>query len=399
MRNASIISLLLIILLFSACGKKVQTDTVIMYQDSLCYRGQLLKGKYSGYGVMSINDSIIYSGQWKNGKRQGHGTATDSLGRTINGIWNADTIVSGTITDSLGIYKGELNQKYQPDGHGIYNGNDGSYYDGNWTDGKRNHFGCSIESNGKVCTGEWKSDVYRGERLTYTSERIYGIDVSRYQHGKGRKKYPIYWNKVRITNLGKISNKRIAGNVDYKVSFAYIKSTEGISVKNKYYLSDYKQAKRNGIHCGAYHFFSLSSPADKQANYFLRNTRFSKGDFPPVLDVEPNDAQIRKIGGAKVLFNKIRTWMSIVQRRTGVRPILYVSQQFVNKYLSEAPDIKQKYLVWIARYGEYKPDVKLVFWQLSPDGKVNGIRGDVDINVFNGYKDQFDEFLNSERIK
>jgi lysozyme len=61
--------------------------------------------------------------------------------------------------------------------------------------------------------------------------------------------------------------------------------------------------------------------------------------------------------------------------------------------MSKATDIKKKYNVWIARYGEYKPDVKLVYWQLSSTGKVQGITGDVDINVFNGYQGQFAEFV------
>ena len=60
--------------------------------------------------------------------------------------------------------------------------------------------------------------------------------------------------------------------------------------------------------------------------------------------------------------------------------------------MNNAADIKQKYNVWIARYGQYRPDVRLLYWQLCPDGKVSGITGDVDINVFNGYKKQFEEF-------
>ena len=107
--------------------------------------------------------------------------------------------------------------------------------------------------------------------------------------------------------------------------------------------------------------------------------------MPPVLDLEPTDAQIRKAGGEQQLFNSVRTWLRIVEQRRGVRPILYVSQSFVNRHLSAAPDIKKKYDVWIARYGEYKPDVNLVYWQLCPDGRVNGIHGTVDINVYNGF--------------
>ena len=72
---------------------------------------------------------------------------------------------------------------------------------------------------------------------------------------------------------------------------------------------------------------------------------------------------------------------------------------FINKYFGMVPDIKRDYDVWIARYGEYKPDVRLAFWQLCPDGRVQGITGDVDINVFNGYKSQFSEFIANKTIK
>ena len=82
-----------------------------------------------------------------------------------------------------------------------------------------------------------------------------------------------------------------------------------------------------------------------------------------------------------------------------MKPILYVNQTFVNRYLPEAPDIKRNYRVWIARYGDYKPDVRLAFWQLCPDGRVSGITGNVDINVFNGYRDKFDDFLKNQTIR
>ena len=48
---------------------------------------------------------------------------------------------------------------------------------------------------------------------------------------------------------------------------------------------------------------------------------------------------------------------------------------------------------------EYKPDIHLIVWQLSPDGRVQGINGEVDINVFNGYQTQFNEFIEKETIQ
>ena len=91
--------------------------------------------------------------------------------------------------------------------------------------------------------------------------------------------------------------------------------------------------------------------------------------------------------------------MVVGRLKKELQEVCLVNQKFVNNYLVQAPDIKRDYQVWIARYGEYKPDVKLALWQLCPDGRVTGIRGEVDINVFNGYKSQFEEFLENETIK
>lgn len=392
-------SIILLLLLVSACGRRTPANSGTIARGDTVYRGQLSDGLPHGYGVLTVNDSTLYSGQWNKGKRCGYGTSTDSLGRRVTALWRADTVIRGTINDTLGTYRGELDGRYAPGGHGIYRGHDGSYYDGAWAGGVPSGFGCGIGADGKVKVGEWAAGRYRGERMTYTAERIYGIDISRYQHGRGRKKYAINWRKLRIIHLGNISSKKVSGKVDYPVSFVYIKSTEGTSVRNPYYLSDYRQARKYSIPCGAYHFFSSTSSPTRQAGYFIRHSRFAKGDLPPVLDVEPTPSQIRKMGGVNAMFSRIRTWLNIVRRRTGVSPILYVSQQFVNKYLPSAPDIMRDYRVWIARYGEYKPDVKLVFWQLCPDGRVDGIHGDVDINVFNGYHDRFEKFLKEERIR
>lgn len=301
--------------------------------------------------------------------------------------------------DSLGYYKGDVDSSAVRQGHGIWQGKDGTYYEGAWKDGKRNGFGFTIAPKKPLRVGEWKNDAYKGERLIYTSERIYGIDISKYQHINGKKRYGIDWKKLRISHLGSISRKTVTGTVDYPIKFIYIKSTEGSTLLNPYYKKDYRAAKAHGFRVGSYHFFSPNSPAALQARQFLKHTIINKGDFPPVLDVEPLPSQIKKMGGAQVLFARVRTWLRFVEREVGVKPILYINQPFVNKYLNQAPDLKHNYKIWIARYGEYKPDIHLVYWQLCPDGRVTGIQGHVDINVFNGYKDAYDKFVKDEVVK
>lgn len=338
------------------------------------------------------------AGRWYNAVRSGRGIGMDGNHRWLCGMWSGDTIIKGRRVDSLGTYSGQFSRELLAGGHGIYHSHDGVFYQGQFADDEIDGFCVAIDDE-KLRIGEWVAGRYRGQKLNFTTERIYGIDISRYQHGKGRKYIPIHWKKLRIRSLGNISKKRITGDVDYPVSFVYIKSTEGVSVHNRYYLADSRAARANGFKCGAYHFFSTKSSGTAQAGYFLRNSVFKRGDLPPVLDVEPTHKQIVQMGGVEAMFASVRSWLRIVQQHTGVRPVLYVNQTFVNKYLGQAPDIKNDYNIWIARYGEYKPDVHLVFWQLCPDGHVQGITGDVDINVFNGYSQQFRQFLSTDCIK
>ena len=345
--------------------------------------------------------SVWNVGTWRNRTHQGTTLAVDSAGFTIVATYEADSIKTGLRVYTLGTYMGDFSGT-QANGHGAYIA-DNSYYEGHWTDNKRDGFGIQLltptDGDARLQVGEWKNDRFWGERLKYTSERIYGIDIARYQHGKGRHKKPIDWKQLSISFLGRKNHKNVHGTANYPISFIFIKSTESVSITNRYYADDYAQARKHGIPIGAYHFFSLKTSGAAQAKFFIKHTRFQKGDLPPVLDVEPSDAQIRAAGGPEKMFQQIRVWLKLVKAHCGVSPILYINQMFINKYLSLAPDVKRNYDVWIARYSEYKPDVRLSFWQLCSDGRVKGIHGDVDINVFNGYKSQFHDFVANKSIK
>jgi lysozyme len=340
-------------------------------------------------------------GTWKDYRREGMAVVLDSLGRTVMGLCRADSLVTGVRADSIGIYIGDFSQN-KAHGHGAYYADNG-YHEGHWENDRRQGFGLQLftpsDEAPRLRVVEWSKDKFQGERMRYTSERIYGIDIARYQHGRGRRPVPILWDKLRITSIGKKSSHNVSGTADYPISFIYIKSTEGTSVRNKFYVNDYAQARKHGIRAGAYHFFSVKSSGAAQAKHFIQNTLFREGDLPPVLDIEPTKAQIQYMGGPEVMFRHIRVWLKAVEQRTKVKPILYVNQMFVNNYLSTQPDLKRDYRIWIARYSEYKPDLRLTYWQLCPDGRVTGIQGYVDINVFNGYQRQFEEYLAEETIK
>ena len=147
--------------------------------------------------------------------------------------------------DSVGLYKGDFNRLLQANGYGTLIDHQGTLYEGFWQKGSRRGFGFSSQHR-FFRVGEWKDDVYKGERLNYNSSRLYGIDLSKYQHVKGKHHYSIDWSRLRITHLGTLSKKNVSGHVNYKVSFIFIKSTEGSSMLNPYYLSDYAASRKHG---------------------------------------------------------------------------------------------------------------------------------------------------------
>lgn len=404
MKQKVLISLLFAAL-FAAANTHMETELkYYLDRHNVQDEGYEMVVRYAQYGDTMLTHlpeaplKLTNIGRWKGIGRQGTGLDCDTAGRIVMGHYEADRLANGLRVDTASIYSGDFDGSVA-EGHGCCLTADGTYYEGQWQDDCRHGFGFAVSPQTHIRVGQWKNDRYLGERMQYTSERIYGIDISRYQHGHGKKQYPIQWNRLRISYLGYKHQRNATDKVDYPVSFVFIKSTESTNIRNPFFAQDYMKARQCGIPAGAYHFFRCKTSGTAQAQFFLQNTLFRHGDLPPVLDLEPTEAEIAAMGGPQALFRQVRVWLQAVERRTGVKPILYVNQMFVNRHLSESDDFKRDYQVWIARYGEYKPDVKLALWQLSPNGRVTGIHGEVDINVFNGFRTQWDEFLTEMTIK
>ncbi|MCG8329615.1 MAG: glycoside hydrolase family 25 protein [Chitinophagales bacterium] len=186
---------------------------------------------------------------------------------------------------------------------------------------------------------------------------VHGIDVSHYQSR-------IQWDSI----------------VNNGIHFAFVKATEGLSMKDSLFTHNWAEMNRVGIKRGAYHFYYPSLSAEEQAKNFLSSVELLPGDLPPVLDVEV------LAGSSKVrLITGIRTWLYLTEIEYGVKPILYTNLKFYNKYLAGQFD---DYPVWIARYNTREPSLacgrEWQFWQYGNRGRIAGIAGDVDFNVFQG---------------
>lgn len=191
---------------------------------------------------------------------------------------------------------------------------------------------------------------------------IRGIDISHYQG-------QIDWEKLH--------NALIEGS---PVKFVIIKSTEGNNYVDENFADNFKHAKENGFIRGVYHYFSMRSPAREQAYFFLDKVTLETGDLPPVLDVEHKPADM----SVEEFQREVLTWLHVVEDRYHVKPIIYTYYKFKDQYLSD--ERFDGYPYWIAHYYvdkmEYPGQWK--FWQHTDAGKLPGVQGYVDLDIYNG---------------
>ena len=202
-----------------------------------------------------------------------------------------------------------------------------------------------------------------GEANTPTGYEIHGIDISHYQGD-------INWAVLRSQ-----------GQIDRcPIRFVMIKATEGSNRVDPKFQTNFEQSLEYGFTRGAYHFYSVHSKAKEQAEFFIRNVNLEQGDLPPVLDVEHKPAE----QSDDAFKESVLEWLRIVEAHYGVKPIIYTYYKFKMRYLSD--HVFDQYPYWIAHYYvdsvEYKGAWK--FWQHTDVGRLPGIKGYVDFNIYNG---------------
>ncbi len=199
---------------------------------------------------------------------------------------------------------------------------------------------------------------------------MHGIDVSHYQ---------------RIIDWGDVKDMQVK---NIKINFVFIKATEGIGKVDDQFRRNWLNAEEEEITKGAYHFFIAGRSGKLQAQNFIEIVKLKTGDLPPVLDVE----QAYRTNAIDIK-DGIKDWLNKVEEHYGIKPIIYTNIDFYNKYLKVTFD---DYPFWIAHYLQpEKPRIERnwLFWQHSENGHVNGIRTQVDFNVFSGDSSDFKNLL------
>ncbi len=187
-----------------------------------------------------------------------------------------------------------------------------------------------------------------------------GIDVSSWQD-------TIDWRRVKGAG----------------VDFAMLRSSFYIR-KDKTFDYNIVEAQKAGVMVGAYHYCYAESVAEarEEARYFMSVIEPYELDFPVVLDFE--DPELEHLGKSR-LTSIAKAFMDEL-KNAGYYVMLYANKHWLETFLDM--NRLSEYDVWLAEW-HTRPTWNGGFgmWQYSSEGRVSGIRGDVDLNIC--YRDYY----------
>lgn len=199
---------------------------------------------------------------------------------------------------------------------------------------------------------------------------VIGIDVSQYQSD-------IDWDALAASN---------------EVEFAYIRVGNGLGTDTKF-ARNWPAARRVGLKRGAYQYFRPGMDALEEAQHYLALIDDAGGyladDLPPMIDVETSDDQ-----SSATIVEAVRIWVEYVEQETGMRPVIYTGSYFWDDNVGS--DAFSDYHVWTPHYTDNPCPLtssswaQWTIWQFTSTGRVTGIEGNVDINRFNGTREELD---------
>ena len=208
-----------------------------------------------------------------------------------------------------------------------------------------------------------KSEIKKWQKGTGKTRT--GIDVSKWQG-------EIDWDKVK--NAG----------VEFAIIRAgYRGSVTGAIVEDPYFQANMKGAAASGIPVGVYFFTQAVNEVEavEEASAVLKLVRQYELDYPIFIDTEGAGGN----GRADGLDAEARTLVCEAFCRTiengGYQAGVYASRNWYNNCLETAK--LDNYFIWLAEYrsvplyqGYYS------MWQYTSKGQVDGIKGNVDLNLF-----------------
>lgn len=172
------------------------------------------------------------------------------------------------------------------------------------------------------------------------------------------------------------------------IEFIFIKASEGDTFRDENFRINYNKATHAGMKIGAYHFFRFDCDGISQGMNLVKAIGNRHLDLGVAIDVEEsgNPAGVDSLQIAKSIQA-----MADYLYLSGLRVTFYSNRTGYYEYLCETMPGAS---LWICSFQPTPINAGWTFWQFNHHGRVAGIRGDVDLNVFCGSRQEWQNYLN-----
>lgn len=132
------------------------------------YKGNFRDGKRHGTGLCMFSSGAIYRGEWRNDVPQGPGTVFVGKNQIIEGKFDQGSIQGSPAKGDENFIGGNSATRIR------YLFTDGGYYEGQFSNHKRNGYGVFIYPNGDRFDGQWVDDKRFGRgKMTFNCGHSY----------------------------------------------------------------------------------------------------------------------------------------------------------------------------------------------------------------------------------
>lgn len=166
------------------------------------------------------------------------------------------------------------------------------------------------------------------------------------------------------------------------IQVVYIKASEGTTIIDPYFRTNYDNAKSQGLKIGFYHFIRARNEADaiREAEFFHSVISGTSPDCRLAMDFEVFDGlSVERINQISFAF------LQKLQELTGKECVVY--SDAYNSRTVFSRELANTYPLWIAEYGVDRPTStgnwdEWIGFQYSDRGRIDGIDGNVDLDKF-----------------
>ena len=204
--------------------------------------------------------------------------------------------------------------------------------------------------------------------LSYSDENtntLFGIDISEYQKD-------IDWDKIKEND-----------DIDFVfIRVGYRGYTKGKIKLDNMFKEHIENANEAGIPVGVYFFSGAINEEEviEEAEFVLDNIKDYNVELEVVYDMEVISGNNNRM---KDLTNEDRTLLTKTFvnkiKENNYTPMVYGNAKWFMDYVNYEDLLE--YNLWYANYASFNWPYKVNYFQYSESGKIDGIKGNVDMNI------------------